>query len=366
MKKRLVLKLPFRILFSVIAIIVIVTAYFPIRSVFKLVNHDYNFFSSVEIYRRDLYEEVIDKEYSEIVDKYIKDDNFKKENLDMYMDIDYYDRKNFLTNINKLIDLKYTIDDINLINSKVSDEFYSKLFDEYVYDISKYLNVDYFKEKNFDRYKAYFNGNYEKTVLYVNIGLDKDYYTDTNMTSEFSNTILVNKYNGITEDFVVPDLVQIASDCSVDDEEYMTKEAATAFEKMCRDAQKEGYDILANSTYRDIEAQQRTWDLYLGLYGQSYNDKYVTKPGYSEHHTGLSVDIKSKNANIFKSSKEYKWMLENGHKYGFIHRYPESKVDITGIASESWHFRYVGKEIATYIYENNLCYEEYYAMFLDK
>jgi D-alanyl-D-alanine carboxypeptidase len=59
-------------------------------------------------------------------------------------------------------------------------------------------------------------------------------------------------------------------------------------------------------------------------------------------------------------------MLENGHKYGFIHRYPASKVELTGISTESWHFRYVGVEVATYIYENNLCFEEYYAMFLDK
>ena len=58
--------------------------------------------------------------------------------------------------------------------------------------------------------------------------------------------------------------------------------------------------------------------------------------------------------------------LENGHKYGFIHRYQESKESITGIKSEAWHFRYVGVEAATYIYEHKLCLEEYYALFLDK
>ena len=177
--------------------------------------------------------------------------------------------------------------------------------------------------------------------------------------------MLINKYNGVSENFKVPDLTQISSECSNGDN-YLNKEAAEAFEVMCKAAKKDGYSILANSTYRSYEDQQATWDKYLNLYGESYNERYVTKTGFSEHHSGLAVDVKSANSNIFKNSDEYTWMVANSYKYGFIHRYQESKVDITGIASEAWHFRYVGVEVATYIYENNLCFEEYYAMFLDK
>lgn len=366
MKKKLRLKLPFRILLSAIAVILIVTLYFPVRSIIKLVGHNYSFSSSVEILSLDLYDDVIVKDYSETLDKIVKDKDFNIDNYESYMNIKYQDRPNFLQNVNKLLELKYTVEDINNINSKVSDSFYSKLFQEYIQDISKYLTVKYFKEANFDRYRKFFNGSYEKTILYVNIGLDKDYYTDTTLTDDFSVTMLVNKYHGVSDKFSVPDLTQISEECSIAEPNYMSREAAEAFETMCRDAKDQGYDILANSTYRDMDTQQETWDTYLNLYGIKYNEKYVTRPGYSEHHTGLSVDIKSKHSNIFKESKEYQWCLDNSYKYGFIHRYPESKVNITGISSESWHFRYVGVEIATYIYENNLSYEEYYAMFLDK
>jgi len=364
--KRLRLRKPFRILLCIIAIILVVTLYFPIRSVVKLMFMNYSLFSSIEIYKKDLFDEVIKNDYSEVINKGILDEDFNIDNFDSYMLINYHNQNNFFNNVNKMLELKYSVKDINKINDTVSEDFISKIIlKEYVYDIGKYLDVSYFKEKNFDRYKAYFNGRYDQTVLYVNIGIDKEYYTDVNYVLKFSNTMLINKYNAVSEDFVVPDLIKISDDCSKD-ENYLSKEAAEAFEKMCNAAKEDGFEILANSTYRSYDDQQATWDKYLALYGQSYNDRYVTKPGFSEHHTGLAVDVKSANSNIFKQSKEYTWTIENCYKYGFIHRYQESKVNITGISSEAWHFRYVGVDVATYIYENNLSFEEYYAMFLDK
>lgn len=364
--KRLRLRTPFRILLSLVAIVLIVTLYFPVSNIYKLMKLNYSYDSSVVIYKSKLYEKILKEEYSEVLDRYIEDKEFNFDRLDSYMDINYQDRDNFLSNVNKMLDLNYSVEEINQIYSSVSDEFLtSVVLEEYVYDIIKYLNVDIFKEENFDRYKAYFNGNYDKTVLYVNIGLDKEYYTDVTYTNEYSITMLVNKYHGVSEDFVVPNLTKISDECSKDDN-YLSGEAAEAFETMCRAAKEEGYSILANSTYRNYEVQQKTWDRYLNLYGQSYNDKYVTKPGFSEHHTGLAVDVKSANSSIFKKSKEYTWTTENSYKYGFIHRYQESKESITGIASEAWHFRYVGVDVATYMYENDLSLEEYYALFLDE
>lgn len=365
-KKRLRLRTPFRIILSIIAIIVIVTLYFPISGVLKLTSHDYSFFSSIEIYKLGLTKDILKTEYSDVLDKGILDEDFNIDYLDSYMMLNYYERDDFLKNTNSLLDLKYKEETIDLINSSVSNEFMKVLLKEYVFDIDKYLEVEYFKEENYERYKAYFNGNYEKTVLYVNIGLDKEYYTDTTETDKFSITMLVNKYHGVTEDFAVPDLTAISDECSAQKDAYLTSEAAKAFEKMCYAAKNEGYQILANSSYRDYQTQKDTWQFYYDLYGKSYVDKYVTMPGYSEHQTGLALDVKSANSNIFKNSKEYTWMIDNSYKYGFIHRYKEEKVNITGISSEAWHFRYVGVEAATYMYENNLCLEEYYAMVIDK
>ena len=69
---------------------------------------------------------------------------------------------------------------------------------------------------------------------------------------------------------------------------------------------------------------------------------------------------------LFEESKEYEWMKENAHKYGFILRYPEEKEHITGYKFEPWHYRYVGIDIATIIYENNLTLEEFYFIYLKK
>lgn len=97
-------------------------------------------------------------------------------------------------------------------------------------------------------------------------------------------------------------------------------------------------------------------------------DVFIARAGYSEHHTGLAVDL-----NVYKDGKtydlwyfsEYEWIYENAHKYGFILRYTPEKVGLTGYESEPWHFRYVGVPHATYMYENNLCLEEYIELVKD-
>ena len=104
---------------------------------------------------------------------------------------------------------------------------------------------------------------------------------------------------------------------------------------------------------------------YAAFRGEGYSkkearkltEKWVAEPGTSEHETGLAVDI---NPDREKSGNEvYKWLEKNAHKYGFIKRYPEEKTEITGIADESWHYRYVGEKAAKVMKEKNLCLEEY-------
>ncbi|MDR0918468.1 MAG: M15 family metallopeptidase, partial [Oscillospiraceae bacterium] len=88
----------------------------------------------------------------------------------------------------------------------------------------------------------------------------------------------------------------------------------------------------------------------------------VAKPGFSEHETGFAFDLAVLNGDTrmdFTGEDEYSWIQENAHKFGFILRYNKDKVGLTGIAYEPWHYRYVGIPHATYMYENNLCLEEY-------
>ncbi len=134
------------------------------------------------------------------------------------------------------------------------------------------------------------------------------------------------------------------------------------------------YGIGVQSGYRDYAHQSRVYwrqvDYYLA---KGYSDQKaqelagtgVKRPGYSEHITGLAVDLGG-NGNFdlgddFKDTPAYAWLIENCANYGFILRFPADKVDVTGVMYEPWHYRYVGKEAATAIMSRGLCLEEYLA-----
>ena len=142
-------------------------------------------------------------------------------------------------------------------------------------------------------------------------------------------------------------------------------EARAAFEKMAAGAQKDGFTLVAFSGYRSYEYQTTLYNNYMKRDGKEAADRYSARPGYSEHQTGLTYDIGEKGredlwlTSEFGESPAGQWLVKNAHKYGFILRYPEGKEDITGYMYESWHFRYVGEELATAIYEADVTLEEY-------
>ena len=117
------------------------------------------------------------------------------------------------------------------------------------------------------------------------------------------------------------------------------------------------------SAYRSLEYQQDVWNEMAELYGNEYAETYVAVPGYSEHHTGLAVDMsiffEDGSEGTFSESENAAWMNDNSYHYGFVRRYAEDKVDVTGISNEAWHFRFVGIPHATFMVNNNLCLEEY-------
>ena len=233
-------------------------------------------------------------------------------------------------------------------------------------------DLAYYKDQYEDAHKEYREKNkdlsIEKVIINVNIGLNYDYYTHTKATKDLNtNTILVNKYNYLTEDYVPENLQTV-------DKKYSSKTlqlvdyAKEAFEELSEAASKENYTVLAMSSYRSYQYQYNLYNRYVNTDGIEAADTYSARPGYSEHQTGLAVDVYNGKEDFtnFEKTKEYNWMQDNAYKFGFILRFPKDKVLETGYQYESWHYRYVGKEIAKYIHDNNLCFEEYYATHLIK
>jgi D-alanyl-D-alanine carboxypeptidase len=269
-----------------------------------------------------------------------------------------------------LIKKGYSDNDISIIlthgNDKSVSEFAKR---EKVKYLEEFYYVDYAKLENYDRYVKYETDTAEDeelVVMYVNLNMDKEEYKDSTLVSKFSTDMLVNKHFHLDKKFEPDNLVNISTKYASSDDLKCSKVALDAFIEMSNQAEKEGYGIIINSAYRSYQDQVDISNLYLRDYGQSYVDRFVAKPGYSEHQTGLSFDVGSKTSNIFLNSKEYQWMLDNAYKFGFIHRFSKQHEDITGFRSEPWHYRYVGKKIAKYIQENDMSFEEYYVKYLDK
>ncbi|MBR5453566.1 MAG: M15 family metallopeptidase [Clostridia bacterium] len=125
-------------------------------------------------------------------------------------------------------------------------------------------------------------------------------------------------------------------------------------------------DVIVNSGYRNYKDQESIYQSRKELYGEAYAEKYVQDPGYSEHHTGYALDMSVYTdegvSMTFDKDPDFTWFYHAAHTYGFIRRYADHKEDITGIPNEEWHFRYVGKPHAYYMYANDLCLEEYIAL----
>lgn len=296
-------------------------------------------------------------------------DDYQEKYLDQYSKIDYQNQKHLIRNINTLIEKGYSNSTISMILAHGNDRDVSEFAkrDKINY-LEEFYSISYAKLRNYDRYVDYSNEtgeDNETTVLAVNLDMDKEDYTDSLIISNFSTDMLVNKHRSLTEDYKPDDLVSIDSEYAADDTQAGARIAVNAFISMYKAAKDEGLDLVINSSYRSYQDQVDICDTYRELYGENYVQNYVAQPGFSEHQTGLSFDIGSRNSNIFAESDEYTWVQENAHKYGFIQRFPEEYEAITGFRAEPWHYRYVGKKIATYIYEHDISFEEYYAIFLD-
>lgn len=330
----------------------------PLKIKFK----GYSLVSSYRLYFSSVKSETLDNDYSQVLDEIIGTKYFDKKYINEYFEIDYYDRETFNEFITNFLNNGYDTSTINKINKLDNTELYKIANTKKSENLPKYIDYSYFKPKYFDRYEAYYNGDYSDTLIKVNIGLDKKPIEEATLVKDYSTTMIVNKYNKLDNDFVPPDLTELDNCSSGGD--YLTKEAKLAYDELCKASIEAGLNLGTTSSYRSYKDQEDTYNYYLRVNGKDYVSKYVATPGYSEHQTGLALDVKSVYSSPFKTTKEYKWMIENAYKYGFILRYPEGKEDITLYNSEAWHFRYVGKDAAEYIKENNVTYEEYCAIFM--
>lgn len=197
---------------------------------------------------------------------------------------------------------------------------------------------------------------------------DKDKYS---LKDPSSIWVIVNKKNPLTpneykaEDLMFPEVSQRVPG---DEIMMMRREAGEAAEKMFAAARADGLSPQISSAYRSYAFQKNIYNDYVSQQGQSVADAQSARPGYSEHQTGLSVDIQPANGECrlekcFGDLPEGRWLKNNAHKYGFILRYPPDKQEVTGYIYEPWHYRYVGNELAAEIHkQSGITLEEFFGL----
>lgn len=275
-----------------------------------------------------------------------------------------FDNENFISS-NSCAYIKYITHNkvdydkaIEMVNSNLGDYEYSN-------ELYSIKNDNYFIYKNVDRYLNYLNSNKElnsrKIVSSVNANLDYGYYNNIQPSKNQDDLlVLVNKFYALDKSYVPSELVSVQYGYGRGE---VKKVLFDNFKMMADDAKVLGLNIYIASGYRSYDYQNVLYNQYVNRDGKAQADTYSARPGHSEHQTGLAIDLNDISYN-FGYTNEFKWLKDNAYRYGFILRYPENNTDLTGYVYEPWHYRYVGLEVAKYIYENNITYDEYYSYFL--
>lgn len=199
--------------------------------------------------------------------------------------------------------------------------------------------LGWYSIKNINNTKVYENsGNINNPVILINskFGLDKNY---------------------VPKDLSIPEIP--FSDESIDEEKHVAGIMKEPLEELVNEAKNQGIFLFGNSGYRSYKSQEEVYEDRVRNQGRRLADAYVAKPGFSEHQTGLCMDITNQEKFFVEGTVESDWLKENCSKFGFIIRYPKGKEDVTGKEYEPWHIRYVGKDVAKYIYDNGITLEEY-------
>lgn len=180
--------------------------------------------------------------------------------------------------------------------------------------------------------------------------------------------VLVNKLNQLPESYIPADLrePQIRFTFSGPDEKRNLRDvAASSLEAMFDAADAASVQLFALSGYRSYNRQSDIYNNNVSKRGVEATDKVSARPGHSEHQSGLAMDITSESAGFnliyaFGDTEEGIWVKENAHLYGFVVRYGKDQTPITGYDYEPWHLRYIGLDLASYIYDHEITLEELY------
>ncbi|MCD5324930.1 MULTISPECIES: M15 family metallopeptidase [Pontibacillus] len=183
-----------------------------------------------------------------------------------------------------------------------------------------------------------------------------------------STEVVVNKQRKLPDGYTPPNLTVPEVPFYFDEfheKKQMREVAARALEELFKGADQAGIDLVAASGYRSYDRQDAIFASNVQQHGEEHARQFSAVPGHSEHQTGLAMDVTVAKLSFQLSQdlgdmKEGEWLAENAHNYGFVIRYPEGKSDITGYEYEPWHLRYVGKDVATKVYNQNATLEEYY------
>lgn len=210
--------------------------------------------------------------------------------------------------------------------------------------------AEYVSEAEIEKETTFNNADAERTVV--------------DPEADSWNLIVVNAQREIPEGYV-PELSEILSTGKT-----LDSRVTPYYEAMYTAAKGDGIILTPYSAYRSCERQKINYEnltnTYMTRYGISREEAakkaatVILPPGTSEHNLGLAVDI-CNTLDSFANSKEYKWLTEHAHEYGFILRYTAEKQPITGIVPEPWHWRFVGVEYAKEIKDSGLCLEEWVA-----
>jgi D-alanyl-D-alanine carboxypeptidase len=199
--------------------------------------------------------------------------------------------------------------------------------------------------------------NYVKTTSkgYILTKVDGIYYIDGHL--------IVNKTYPLPLDFIPTNTNEAITSETDICQNCINVEAWEQFVLMRSDAAALGLNIWNQSGFRSIEYQRDLYQQFVDRDGQEAADRYSARPGHSEHHTSLAIDLNTI-TQAFAATAEGIWVNENAHLYGFIIRYPEGKESETGFMYEPWHLRFVGKELAMILFNDGawLSMEGYFGL----
>lgn len=360
-RKRSRLRLRKEVIYAIVAVIAVLLLFLIPRvlQTNRLKKLGYKKDEIAAIRKEGLTTTLIDKEYySPFLAKSITDGTLNKDYLSLYTVISEdgsLTEQDFLL-YNRLMDKGYSEEQLlNLFRSLRTYEMTPLLVFDYQMMEGRYIDDCLANRESNSKDRFVLTNNYythyQNTIAVPNPG---------------SLDMLVNKTYYLDSSFR-PENLETLSRVYAADDKQLTREAARAFEEFADAGRNVGVTFYVTSSYRPYSTQEELHSSYTQSYGEEWADERSARAGFSEHQTGLTVDIAATNEDDkedYEDTLAYQWTSTNCQDYGWILRYPEGKDQITGYIFESWHYRYLGKDLAKAVVNSGLTYEEFYGLYL--